>query len=185
MLCDTNDEMIRRFTSMELNCEGDRLSFPGSDSRRIRVVFRMQEPHQLVYLARLLAHLTYEEIHFHGACLRITASDIWNPLEEAVVLKSMEQFRRGFGENRPLESAPGMHFRHDEFVQSVSCLLHPMLVGWDAYYVPTWAWGGLKYFVAVSHDGFVDIEVKSSETEMYDGAEELLERHAWIKPLMK
>lgn len=183
MIGTTDQEMRRIFGSMELGCEGKTLSFPGATSHCIRVAFRMQEPHQVVYLARLLAHLSYEEIHFRGAHLWITASDIWNPLEESIGLKTLEQFRKSYGENRSLESAPGMHFRHDEFVDSVCCLLQPMLVGWDAYYVPVWAWGGLKYFLAVSHDGFADVHMNTSE--MYDATSKVLADHKWIEPLIK
>lgn len=183
MIGATNDEMVKAFASMELKCEGKRLSLAGASQEPIRVLFRMQEPHQIVYLARLLAHLSYEEIHFRGSYLWITASDIWNPLEEAVALKSIEQFRKSYGENRSIQSAPGVQFRHDEFVESVCCLLHPMLVGWDTYYVPTWAWGGIQYLIFVSHDGFADIE--TSTPEMYANAARILEDHDWIKPLVK
>jgi hypothetical protein len=47
-----------------------------------------------------------------------------------------------------------------------------MMVGWDAYYVPRWAYGHLDYFVSVSHDGFIDIEVRTQE--MRDKALEIL-----------
>jgi len=183
MIGATNDEMTRTFASMDLQCEGKKLSFSGTGGNRIRIVFRMQEPHQMVYLARLLAHLSYDEIHFRGSYLWVTASDIWNPLEEAVALKTLEQFRRSHGENRSVEAAPGTYFRHDEFVESVCCLMQPMLVGWDAYYVPTWGWGGLQYFVAVSHDGYADVEVRTPET--YDPIMKILAGHDWIRPLMK
>jgi hypothetical protein len=54
-----------------------------------------------------------------------------------------------------------------------------MIVGWDAYYVPHWRCGGLDYFVAVSHDSFVDIVVRTQE--MYDQATKVLKDHEWIK----
>jgi hypothetical protein len=58
-----------------------------------------------------------------------------------------------------------------------------MLIGWDAYYVPHWATGGLDYFVTVSHDSFVDIEIRTQE--MYQSAHEILMRHDWIRPLLR
>jgi hypothetical protein len=58
-----------------------------------------------------------------------------------------------------------------------------MIVGWDAYYVPHWAYGHLDYFVAVSHDGFVDIEIRTPE--MHDNAMKILSDHDWIRLLMK
>lgn len=175
---------IRSFLqSMGLQCAAREVSFPDSSHNAIRVDFRIQEPHQLLYLARLLAHLTYDEVHFRGATLWVTAFEIWNPLEEAITLKLFEQCRRSYGEIRSLESAPGTYFRHDEFVESVCCLLQPMLIGWDAYYIPTWAYGGLDYFVAVSHDGFASVETRTREA--YDSFITLLRSHDWIKPLIK
>lgn len=179
----TEEEMKRSLAALELRCEGRTLAFNGAASKRVRIDLRVKEPHQLVYLARLVAHLGYDEIHFLGASLWVTAFGIWGPLQEAINLKTLEQFRRSFGENRSLESAPGNYFRHDEFVESVCCLLQPMLVGWDAFYVPTWAYGGLEYFVAVSHDSMIDIEIRTPE--MYDKCLGILRMHDWIGPLIK
>ena len=162
----------------ELCCEGSRLSFRGQEAKVLTVNLRVKEPHQLVYLARLISHLNYEEIHFRGAYLWVTAWGVWNPLVESLAFKTLEQFRRSYGERRSLEAAPGHCFRDDEFVESVCSLLQPMIVGWDAYYVPRWAYGGLEYFVFVSHDSFVDIHVRT--TEMYERVNEIIAAHEWI-----
>ena len=180
----TNDEMRNSLAAYEeLRCEGKRVSFADPQASSIRINLRVEEPHQLIYLARLVAALGYEEGHFGHAYLWLTTWDVWDPLKEAVALKVFEQFRRSHGEIRSLESAPGTYFRHDEFVESVCCLLQPILVGWDAYYVPTWAWGGLDYLVFVSHDGFADIELRT--LDMRRRAEEVLNKHNWLQPLMK
>jgi hypothetical protein len=139
----------------------------------------VKEPHQLVSLARLVAHLGCEEVHFAGAYLWVTTWGVWNPLVEAIGFQTLEQFRRSYGEIRSLEAAPGHYFRHNEFTASVCCLLQPMIVGWDAYYIPWWTYGEIDYFVAVSHDSFVDIEVRTKE--MYDRALEILQGHEWMK----
>jgi hypothetical protein len=167
---------------MELKIEGREVSFSQPEFARIRIPFHIKEPHQVIYLARLIAHLKYEEIHFRGARLWINVWGVWDPLEEAIAFKVLEQFRRSYGESRSLELAPAMYFRHDEFVESVCCLLQPMLMGWDAYYVPTWAYGHLDYFLFVSHDGFVDIAV--STKEMNDEVREVLRAHNWIDALI-
>jgi hypothetical protein len=73
------------------------------------------------------------------------------------------------------------NLRDDEFVESVCCLLQPMMVGWDAYYVPRY--GYLDYFVFVSHDGFIDIEVRTQE--MRDRVMELLRGHEWMNALLR
>jgi hypothetical protein len=167
----------------ELRCEGDRLSFHAAAAGSICIDLRVKEPHHLVYLARLVAHLEYEEIDFRHAQLWITTWGFWNPLEEAIGFKTLEQFRRSYGENRSLESAPGHYFRHNEFQESVCCLLQPMIVGWDAYYVPRWSYGGLDYFVAVSHDSFIDVCCRTQE--MYAKTLEILKWHEWIRPLLR
>jgi hypothetical protein len=97
--------------------------------------------------------------------------------------KTLQQFRRGQGENRSLESAPGHIFKDDEFTEAVCCLLQPMIVGWDAYYVPRWEFGNLDYFVAVGHDSFLDIKVRTQE--MHETALRSLGSHAWTKGLLK
>lgn len=58
-----------------------------------------------------------------------------------------------------------------------------MTVGWDDHYVPRWAYGHLDYFVSVSHDGFIDIEVRTKE--MRDKAMEILRGHDWMATLLK
>jgi hypothetical protein len=163
----------------ELRCEGNNLSFADAGARRIVIDLRVKEPHQLVYLARLAAHIGSEVTNLGHAQLWITTWGVWDPRVEAIGFKTLEQFRRSYGENRSLESAPGHYFRHNEFEESVCCLLQPMIVGWDAYYVPHWRDGSLDYFVAVSHDLFIDIEVRTQD--MYDRAMEILKKHEWIK----
>jgi hypothetical protein len=167
----------------ELRCEGRDLYFASSKVPAISINLRLEEPHQLVYLARLAALLGHDERHFGHADLWVTTWGVWNPKIEAVGFKTLEQFRRSFGENRSLEAAPGHYFRQDEFTESVCCLLQPMIVGWDAYYVPHWAGGSLDHFVTVSHDSFIDIETRTQE--MHDRALEVLSSHEWIKPLLR
>jgi hypothetical protein len=176
----TSDEM-REFLNGhdDLLCEEQRIHFVHPEAKTICVNLRVSEPHQLIYLARLAAHLSYEENHFRGASLWITQWGVWDVMVEAVALKAMERIRQGYGENRSLNIAPGHFFRHDEFVESMSCLIQPMLVGWDAYYVPSWAWGALNYFLFVSHDGFLNIETRT--IEMHHKAFEILKSHDWLK----
>lgn len=184
MLGLTDDQMRSRFAAHpELRCEGRKIYFADAEASSIRIGLRVREVHQLVYLARLVAHLGYEEVHFRSADLWVTTWSVWSAPEEAIGFKTLEQFRRSYGEHRSLEAAPGHYFRHDEFTESVCCLLQPMVVGWDAYYVPHWSYGSLDYFVAVSHDSFIDIEVRIQE--MRDRALEILKGHEWIKPLLR
>jgi|SRR5690348_5100835 len=167
----------------ELRVEGRRVSFSDPAAKVLTINLRVKEPHQLVHLARLLVSIGREESHFATAYLWITAWGVWNPWEEAVAFKTLEQFRRSLGENRSVQSAPGHFFRHDELVESVCCLLPAMTVGWDAYYVPTWAAGGLDHFLFVSHDGFVDLHVRTKE--MHDRVSKVLADRGWIADLAR
>jgi hypothetical protein len=109
MLATTDEEMVTSLAAFnELRCEGRKVSFVEPDAKTIRIDLRVKEPHQLVYLARLVAHLDYEETDFRGAHLWLTTLGVWDPQVEAIGRKTLEQFRRGQGEKRPLESAPGL-----------------------------------------------------------------------------
>jgi hypothetical protein len=183
MVASTNGEMQSYLTAHEeLRCDGQNLYFPEAKAPSIRINLRVAEPHQLVYLARLVAHLGYEESHFSSAELWIITWGVWDPRTEAIAFKTLEQFRRSYGENRPPETSPGSCFKHDEFTESVCCLLQPMIVGWDAYYVPHWAYGKLDYFVFVSHDSLIDIHIRTQE--MYEKALYILKGHRWIEGLL-
>ena len=70
-----------------------------------------------------------------------------------------------------------------ELEEAVCCLLQPMIVGWDAYYIPHSLCSSLDYFVAVSHDSFIDVHCRTRE--MHDKALKILEQHGWIKPLLR
>ncbi len=179
MVAITDDEMVSSLAAFnELRCEGRRPSFSEPGAKTIRIDLHFKEPAQIAYLARLIAHLGYEEIDFRGALLWLTTWGVWDPRVEAIGFRTLEQFRRSYGENRSLESAPGHRFRDDEFMEAVCCLLTPMIVGWDACYVPQWAYGHLDYFVFVSHDSVLDIEVRTPE--MYENASSILRSHQWI-----
>lgn len=162
----------------ELRVEEHRVFFNDSYGS-LRLALQLKETFQLAHVALLLAALGYNQADFRGAYLWITTWGVWGPPEEAEGLKILEQFRRSYGENRSLELAPGSSFRDDEFIESVCCLLQPMLIGWDAYYVPRWSYGHIDYFVAVSHDSFVQIHVRTKEK--YGECLEIFRKYDWIK----
>ena len=47
-----------------LRCHGRTLHFNGPEAQSTNLSLNVSEPHQLVHLARLLAHLNYDESHF-------------------------------------------------------------------------------------------------------------------------
>ncbi len=159
----TKDEMMRSLSAMNLQYDEFRVWFPDAGAKRFRITLEVKQPHQLIHLARLVAQIDYDPRHLNAASLWIRAWGMWNPLVEAISLKTFEQLRRSYGENRSLELAPGTYFRHDEFVEAVCCLLQPILVGWDACYVPTWTYGHLDFFVFVSHDSYIEVQARTPE----------------------
>ncbi|HMK21625.1 MAG TPA: hypothetical protein VK466_04785 [Terriglobales bacterium] len=170
-------EYLSQFS--ELRCENKRLSFDHSEANRIVVDLRVSEPHQLLFRARLVAALIFEEKHFRSAYLWITLWGVWNPNVEAIAFNTLERHRQGFGENRSLTTAPGHLFRQDEFVSSVACLIQPMLVGWDTYYIPQADYGHLEHFVFVSHDSFIDIQTRTIAA--HEKAMNILQQYSWLK----
>jgi len=176
----TNQEMrecLSRFP--ELHCEDKHLEFSHSQARKILIDLRLPEPHQLVFLARRAASLFCDEQHFRSAYLWVTQIGVWDANVEGVALSVLERYRQASGENRSLNVAPGHLFRPDEFLDSVGCLVQPMLVGWDAYYIPEAADGALEYFVFVNHDSFIDIETRTDES--YEKAMKVLGELKWVK----
>jgi hypothetical protein len=71
----------------KVRCDGQTLYFSEAKAPSIRINLRVAEPHQLVYLARLVAHLGCEESDFSGAQLWITTWGVWDPLTEAIAFK--------------------------------------------------------------------------------------------------
>ena len=170
-------ECLSHFT--ELRVEPKAVAFHNPQSKIINVDLRVAEPHQLLWLARLAASLTEPEKDFRGAYLWITQWGVWDPNVEAVGFNTLERYRQGFGENRSLTTAAGHVFRHDEFLSSVPCLVQPMLVGWDAYYIPHTAAGDFEYFLFVSHDSFLEIHTRTDKA--HREANQRLEALSWVK----
>jgi len=168
-------EVLSRFP--ELQVDGKEVRFRDAEAQRFTIHLQNVEPHQLVFLARLVAALTHDECDFRSAYLWVTQWGVWNPNVEAVGLQTLDCYRRGFGEIRPLHDAPGHLFEQDELVSPVGCLLQPMLVGWDAYYIPRLATGQLEYLIFVSHDSVLDIAVRTNEIRKV--VEEVLSKR-WV-----
>ncbi len=174
------DQEVRTFLAEHpgMRCEGRHIFYDNPEANCV-VLDLPREPGQLVFLARLVAALGYEEGHFRGAVLWITEWGVWDPQVEAVGFKALERFRLSFGESRSLESASAHYFRHDEFVDTVALLLQPMLIGWDAYYVPQWAYGGTDHFIFVSHDSYLAVVTRTAE--MHRRVLQGLHGFEWLK----
>jgi hypothetical protein len=122
-----------------------------------------ETPGEAAHFARLAAMLGAEdESMFYGALLWITLSDIGSPQIEKTGWAQLEMMRRGFGENRPLEVAPGHWFRNGALVELAAFLLPCFVFGWDAYVIPSRG----NLFLHISHDEFWTVVTKDEEAHI-------------------
>jgi len=96
---------------------------------------------------------------FSGGLVWIRRIRIAVPEMEAVVLRALERFRVGYGENRSLETARAHFFRNDEAADCSAVLLLVLLAEWDAYFVhPSGDWVAF-----IDHDDHITVTAKSAE----------------------
>jgi hypothetical protein len=134
-----------RYDDLEANVLG--LKFP-------------ETPLRATYFSRVASMLGAEdESMFYGALLWITLSDIGSPQLEKTGWAMMEMMRRGFGENRPLDGAPGHWFRNGAVVELAAFILPCFVFGWDAYIIPNRG----DLFVHISHDEYWTAVTRNSE----------------------
>jgi len=180
VIAHTKEEFLgwKALWGVEITPEGLAFLREGVEEQHIAVNIRVDEPHQIVFLARLLAQLRGTDDRFDGAVLWITARGIWDKYVESVCTAGIELQRRGFGELRSLHVAPVHYFEAHEFHESLSMLVWPMLAGWDAFYYPK---GGrfCDYYLSLSHDGFID--VVSANTAFLGEVAATLKELKWIE----
>ena len=119
-----------------------------------------ETPRRATYFARLASLLGAEdESMFYGAMLWITLFSIGSPPLEKTGWTMVDMMRRSFGENRPLEAAPGHWFRNGSAVELAAFLLPCFMFGWDAFIVPS----GDNFFVHISHDEYWAVVTPNNE----------------------
>lgn len=122
------------------------LFFDARDRRCIAIDLP-EKPYTLVALANAL--LPYgQSAPFEGALLWIRQWGVWDELVERAGLRVMEVTRRIHGITRPLKESPGHLFAPQELIDLQACFVQPLLIGWDAFLVPSSG----DYIVATSHD---------------------------------
>jgi hypothetical protein len=97
---------------------------------------------------------------FYGALLWVSLFGIGSPQLEKTGWSMVEMMRRGFGENRPLEAAPGHWFRNGAVVELAAFLLPCFIFGWDAYLMPSRG----DLFVHISHNEYWTVVTRNRET---------------------
>ncbi len=127
-------------------------------------IFFPKKVEQLPYFVRRLGLLGYEQIHFGGAKIWFTDTGIWDEFLEGIGYQILESVNTAAGQPLSFEKARGYDFRADELVKALGVFIQPMVFGWDAYYLPSWTWGGCsEYFLQISHHACVDVHTKSKD----------------------
>jgi hypothetical protein len=86
---------------------------------------------------------------------------MWSDSYEVVGAKLWKQLLRGYGHPQDsIESAPGLLFEESDVDDQRAFLTVLMLFQWDATLVPEHG----KYFVRISHDGYVQFTARDEPT---------------------
>jgi hypothetical protein len=153
------DFLAKNEWSSGIKVSDRRLHYEDPESNVIYLKFP-ETPLRATYFSRVVSMLGIEdEAMFYGALLWITLSDIGSPQLEKTGWSMVEMMRRGFGENRPLEAAPGHWFRNGAVVELAAFVLTCFVFGWDAYLVPT----GGDLFVHISHDEYWAVVTRNAK----------------------
>ena len=116
---------------------------------------------RLTFFARYLSTIGYEDRDFQGALIWFTEWGVWNLADEGVSYRVIERMHSAAGQPKSFEVAPGHRFRADELTDAVGMLMQPMIIGWDAFYLPQWSYGAGEFFLHISHDSFVSVVTRT------------------------
>jgi hypothetical protein len=112
--------------------------------------------YRIPYLANLLVKESYDS-SFVESLLWFTGWGVADELSNRVGFKLLQGMHF---DPRPLLEAPARLFGPTELVEAQSLLVLPILMGWDAYFLPAHG----KYYVFTSNDEFIDVVSCDEET---------------------
>lgn len=143
----TKEEVFTWCRRRSVNVTDDgHLYFDAREHRSIAIDLP-EKAYRLVALANAL--LPYgQSVPFDGALLWIRQWGVWDELVERAGLRVMEVMRQIHGVTPPLQESPGHLFAAQELTDLQVCFVQPLLIGWDAFLVPSSG----DYIVATSHD---------------------------------
>ena len=118
-----------------------------------------EKPYRLPYLADLL--LTGPSTSaFTESLLWFTDWGVGGEVSNRVGFHVLQGL---YPDSRPLIELPARLFGPDERIAAQSHLVLPILMGWDAYFIPVTG----RYFVFNSNDEFVDVVSNDEETHQH------------------
>ena len=144
-----------------VQCDESELFFTHPEAKCIDLEYPAKLE-RLSFFARFLATVGYDPKDFEGAMIWFTAWNIWTSEDEAPGYRIVEAMNRSGGQPASFEAAPGHLFRADELPDAIAMILQPMIFGWDAYYLPRWAFGTDEFFLHISHDSFVSVVTRTT-----------------------
>lgn len=154
--------------------DGDGLYFTNPEAACITVEYPAKLE-QLPFFVHRLATLGYEDVDFGGGLVWIHGWGVWNSFEEGIGYRVLEKINAAAGQPRSFEETAGYHFRADELCDTIGLLMQPMVFAWDAFYLPSWTYGGCsQFFLHISHDSVVDVVTRTKD--FHDRVFEQLEK---------
>lgn len=112
--------------------------------------------YRIPYLANLLLQEPYDS-PFVESLVWFTDWGVGDEVSTRVGFRLLQAMHP---DPRPLIEAPARVFDPTELVEAQSLLVLPILMGWDAYFLPATG----KYFVFTSNDEFIDVVSSDEET---------------------
>lgn len=141
---------------VERNADGD-IAFRNGKNRVIAVPLP-DKAYRLPYLANLLVTGTYDT-PFVESLLWFTGWGAAGEVSNRVGFKLLQSMHADL---RPLMEATARLFTPNEQIEAQSLLTLAILMGWDAYFIPTTG----NYFVFNSNDEFTDVVSNDDETHL-------------------
>lgn len=163
----TNAECLSWIESNGVFYQPDRrLSFVTGLNATVRFEFPVK-PTETIGMARTIARRYGEsDLEYSGSLLWITDFGFWPEEFEIVANELIERLRRTDVSAPRLKEQPGTLFDKSELTAQQAALTVPLIIGWDAYYIPS----HMEYLAFISHDEFIDITCASGTAKkLWDG----------------
>jgi hypothetical protein len=167
----TESESSRWYTSVDIEVSesGQYLHYTSTSLQGLEI----SVPDGRSSLLQFAAFLTSgpERKHFFGCVCQIADWAIFGELSDTTGIKILRQIVLSYGQGSSFSQGATYLFDPTEQIDLTAMLALVLLCGWDAFFVPAHG----RYFAYVSHDGFVNIVARDSES--------FSECQEWLEPL--
>jgi len=136
--------------------------FEGASTRlRILVPPQAVEAIGLAFMLAMTEVPAFEEARFGGALLWLRRWEIWSESIDRAGYLLLEGLRAATNCSASFDAAPGHLFESGEFASAHAGLALPMLMQWDAHFIPSIG----AYAAFISHEGHIDLFTRNDRTQ--------------------